>query len=65
MDGIYKIIDEYNPCKERKILIAFADMIADMFNNTVVTELIIRGGKLNIHIVFITQSYFAVPNILD
>ena len=40
-------------------------MIADMINNKklnpVVTELFIRGRKLNISIVFITQSYFKVP----
>ena len=40
-------------------------MIADMTNNEklnpVVTELFIRGRKLNISIVFITQSYFKVP----
>ena len=40
-------------------------MIADMINNEklnpVVTELFIRGRKLNISIVFITQSYFKVP----
>ena len=40
-------------------------MIADMINNKklnpVVTELFIRGRKLNISIVFVTQSYFKVP----
>ena len=40
-------------------------MIADMINNkklnSIVTELFIRGGKLNISLVFITQSYFKVP----
>ena len=40
-------------------------MIADMINNKklnlAITELFIRGGKLNISIVFITQSYFKVP----
>ena len=40
-------------------------MIADMINNKilnpVVIELFIRGRKLNISIVFITQSYFKVP----
>ena len=40
-------------------------MIADMINikklNPVVTELFIRGRKLNISIVFITQSCFKVP----
>ena len=43
----------------------FDDMIADMINNkkisSVVTELFVRGRKLNISLVFITQSYFKVP----
>ena len=51
--------------KENKILILFDDMVADMINNkklnSVVAELFIRGGKLNISPVFITQSYFNVP----
>ena len=29
--------------------------------NQIVTELFIRGSKVNISVVFITQSYFAVP----
>ena len=33
MQDVYKHIDEYNIDKERKILIAFDDMIADMINN--------------------------------
>ena len=45
-------------------MIVFEDMIADMINNNklnpIVTELSIRGKKLNISIVFITQSYFKV-----
>ena len=61
MDDIYKIIEEYNPNKERKILIVFDDMVADMLSNKnlnpVVTELFIRGRKLNNFLVFITQSY--------
>ena len=40
-------------------------MIADMLNNKklnpIVTDLFIRGRKWNISLVFITQSYFAVP----
>ena len=40
-------------------------MIADMINNkelnSIVTELFIRGRKLNIFLVFIAQSYFQVP----
>ena len=41
------------------------DIIVDIIHNkklnSVVTELFIRGRKLNISIVFITQSYFKVP----
>ena len=40
-------------------------MVADMINNKklnpVVTELFIRGRKLNISIVFVSKSYFKVP----
>ena len=65
MCKVYKNIDEYNSDKECKILIVFHDMIADMINNkklnSIVTELFIRGRKLNISLVFITQSYFNVP----
>ena len=65
MQDVYKNIEDYNPGKECKILIVFDDMIADMINNKrlnpIVTELFIRGRKLNISIVFIMQSYFKVP----
>ena len=66
MQDVYKDIEECNADKERKMLIVIDDMIADMINkkklNSVVTELFIRGRKLNISLVFITQSYFKVPN---
>ena len=46
MQDVYKNIDEYNIDKERKILIVFDEMIADMINdkklNSIVTELFIR-----------------------
>ena len=62
---VYKNIDEYNINKERKILIVFDDMIADFIKNkklnSMLTELFSRGRKLNISLVFITQSYFKVP----
>ena len=52
MQDVYKNIEDYNPIKKRKILIVFDDMIADMINNNklnpIVTELFIRGRKLNI-----------------
>ena len=65
MQDVYKNIEDYNPRKKRKIMTVFDDMIADMINNKklnpVVTELFVRDRKLNIFIVFITQSYFKVP----
>ena len=65
MQDVYKNIEEYNTDKERKRLIYFDDMIADVINNKklnyIITELFIRGRKLNISLVFITQSYFKVP----
>ena len=64
MGDIYKNIEEYTPSKKQKVLIVFYDMIADMLSNKklnpIVTEWFIRGRKLNIFPVFITQSYFAV-----
>ena len=65
MQGVYKNIEEYSIDKEREILIVFDDMIADMIIskklNSIVTELFIRGRKLNISLAFIIQSYFKVP----
>ena len=37
-------------------------MISNKKLNSIVTEVFIRGRKLNISLVFRTQSYFAVPN---
>ena len=65
MHDIYKNINDSNHDKENKKLIVSDDMIADMINNkqlnSIVTELFIRGRKLNISLVFIMQSYFKVP----
>ena len=65
MQDVYdKHIDEYDLGKKYKMLKVFDDMIADMINskelNPVITELFITGRKLNISVVFITQSYFKV-----
>ena len=64
----HKAFIEYsndNTGKERKILIVFDDLIADMINNkklnSITTELFHRGRKLNISVVFGTQPYFKVP----
>ena len=65
MRDVYKNINDYNSDKENKILIVFDDMIADMISNrklnSIVTELFIRGRKIHVSLVFITQNYFKVP----
>ena len=64
---IYKNIEEHNLNKKRKILIVLDNRIADMLSNKklnpIVTELFIKGGKLNIDLVFIILSYFFEENI--
>ena len=64
MNDIYKKISEYNPNKKQKILIVFDDIIADILSNKkinpIVAELFIKGRKLNIFLVFIAQSDFAM-----
>ena len=63
MDDVFKNIEEYNPNKERKVLILFDGMIADMLSNKkpnqLVTQLFIRERKSNVSLVFFAQSYFA------
>ena len=65
VDGVYENIDDYNPSRKRKILTVFDDMIADIKSNkkfkAIIEELFIRCRKINISLVFITQSYFSVP----
>ena len=65
MDDVYENINDYNPIRKRKKLIVFDDMIADIMTNkkfqAIIKELFIRCRKLNISLVFITQSYFSVP----
>ena len=58
MQDVYKNINKYNPGKKRKVLIVFDDIIANMINdkklNSIVTELFIRGRKLNFSLTFVT-----------
>ena len=62
---IFKNIEEYDLAKKQKISIVFDDVTADMLDNKnpipIVTELFIKGIKVNIFLVFIKQSYFPVP----
>ena len=68
MDYVYENINDYNPIRKRKKLFVFDDMIADIMTNkrlqTIIKELFIRCRKLNISLVFITQSYFSVPRAI-
>ena len=65
MNDVFTNIDDYNKQRKRKVLIIFDDMIADIVSSNnfraITKELFIRCRKLNISIVFITQSYFRTP----
>ena len=65
IDEVYENINDYNLVRERKKVIVFDDMIADIMRNrrfqTIIKELFIRCRKLKNSLVFITQSYFSVP----
>ena len=67
-DDVYENLKDYNPTKKRRVLIVFDNMIADMQSNrklsTKVTELFLRGRKIKISLVFISQSYFKVPKTI-
>ena len=58
-------INNYNKNRDKIVLIIFDDIIADIMRSekfkAIVKELFIRCRKLNISIVFITQSYFRIP----
>ena len=57
MVDVYENLEDYNLTKKKRVLKAFDDMIADMKSNKkvslIVTELFLRGRKLNISLVFI------------
>ena len=65
MNDVLEDINNYNKKRDKKVLIIFDDMIADIMRSekfkAIVKELFIRCRKLNISIVFITQSYFRTP----
>ena len=65
MNDVLDDINNYNKNRDKKILIIFDDMIADIMRSekviAIVKELFIRCRKLNICIVSITQSYFRTP----
>ena len=65
MNDVLEDINNYNKKRNKKVLITFDDMIADIMRSekfkAIVKELFIRCRKLNVSIVFITQSYFRTP----
>ena len=62
IDYVPNDINNYNKNRDKKVLIVFDDMIADIEYNKkfkkIIKELFYRGRKINVSIVFITQSYF-------
>ena len=65
MNDVLENINNYNKNRDKKVLIVFDDMIADIMRSekfkAIVKELFIRCRNLNISIVFITQSCFRTP----
>ena len=65
MNDVLEDINNYNKNRDKKVLIIFDDMIADIMRSekfkAIVKELFIRCRKLNISMAFITQSYFRTP----
>ena len=65
MDDVYENIGDYNQIRERKKLIVFDYMIADIMTNkkfqAIIKELFIRCRKVNISLAFIIQCYFSLP----
>ena len=65
MNDVLKDNNNYNKNRNKKVLIIFDDMIADIMRSEkfkeIVKELFIRCRKLNISIVFISQSYLRTP----
>ena len=65
MNDLLDDINNYNKNRDKKVLIIFDDVIVDIMRSekfkAIIKELFIRCRKLNISIVFITQSYFRTP----
>ena len=69
MDDVLDDINNYNKNRDKKVLIVFDDMIADIEYNKkfkrIIKELFYRARKINASIVFIMQSYFRALKMLD
>ena len=62
MNDVLDDINNYNKNRDKKVLIVFDDIIADIEYNKnfkqIIKELFYRARKINVSIVFIKQSYF-------
>ena len=72
IDDVYQNLEDYNQTKKRwelnMMILELDDMIADMESNEklspIVSELFLRGRKLNVSLVFLSQSYLEVPKTI-
>ena len=62
MNDVLDDINNYNKNRDKKVLIVFDDMIADLEYNKkfkrIIKKLFYRARKINVSIVFITELYF-------
>ena len=69
MDDVYGNVDSYNRNRNRKKLIVFDDMIADIMTikkfQSIIKDLFIRCRKPNISLVFITNLIFLFQKMKD
>ena len=69
MDDVYNNINGDNPNRNKKILIVFDDMIADIMTNkkfqAIIKKLFIRCRKLNISLVLSQNLFFLFQKKLD
>ena len=61
MANVYENIDYYNLSRKRQVLIIFDDIMTNKKFQSIIKELFVRYRKLNVSLVFITQSCFSFP----
>ena len=65
MDDVYEDIDNYNPKRDKKVLIVFADIMTNKKFQTIIKELFIRCRKLNISLFLSHNLIFLFLKMLD
>ena len=69
MDDVYENIDDYNPNRQRKILIVFDDIIVDIISNkksqVIIKELFIGAENLIFHLLLSLSLIFLFQKMLD